>query len=152
MEKIAIIDRIENNTIYATYNMNSSGGHSKAFFKVKEDLTFKIKNTKELNLGIGDSVEIFIEPKNAIAVCFLLFIMPLILFIFFYSFTGILAKNIPEFIKIIFGILGIVTSFVITAISLKIHPQKLPEIIKILPKAETTLSTCSTCGSCKSCN
>ncbi len=153
MKKIAIIRQIENDTIYATYNKDNSDGHSKAFFKTREDLTFKVKNSRALDLTINDSIEIFIEPKSAISLSFFMFIMPLIIFMGFYSIVGVIAQNSSEFTKILTGILGIVTSFFLTYVFFKIRPQKLPEIVRVLSKQDLLSLSCSSssCGSCKSC-
>ena len=64
MKRIAVIDRFTSGTIYATYNKNENGGHSRAFVKIQEDLSFKIRNSRNLFIKKGDSVEIYIEPKG----------------------------------------------------------------------------------------
>jgi len=151
MKKIAIIDRITPDEIYATYNKNDNGGHSKAIIKIQEDLTFKIKNSRNIFLLKGDSVEIFIEPRGAIGMTFLMFIMPLILFMVFYSLSGTLLQSTSEVFKIIAGISGIVISFISTYAFYKLKPQKLPEITRKLKGSELA-ATCSTgCGACSSC-
>ncbi len=153
MKKIAIIDRIENDVIFATYNKNDTAGHSKAFFKVNEDLSFKIKNSRKLPLNSGDSVEIFIEPKSAISLSFFMFIMPLIVFIASYSLVGAISQNIAEFVKILTGITGIVLSFGLTYLFYSVKPQNLPETTRVLTVEEKISLTCSSssCGSCTSC-
>ena len=153
MKKIAIINRIENDFTYATYNKNDSTVHSKAFFKVSEDLTFKVKNSRKLPLNIGDSIEIFIEPKSAISLSFFMFIMPLLVFIGFYSLMGATSQNIAEFFKILIGVIGIVLSFGLTYLFYTVKPQKLPEITRVLTDLEKISLTCSSssCGSCTSC-
>jgi len=82
-----------------------------------------------------------------------MFIMPLILFIVFYSLSGSLINNSPESVKILIGILGIVFSFVSTYVFFKLRPQKLPEITRKITSAEmaASCSTGSGCGSCSSC-
>lgn len=151
MKKIAIIDRIVNEDIFATYNTNDNGGHSKAFFKVQEDLSFKINNSRNLFLKKGDNVEIFIEPRGAIALTFFMFILPLIMFIVFYSVTGAIFQNGSEVVKIISGSFGITASFLSTYTFYKLHPQKLPEITRMVKSSELMASCSTGCGSCSSC-
>ncbi len=153
MKKAALIDRVTSDEIYATYHKDANGSHSKAFFKVREDFAFKVNNTRNLFVKKGDSVEIFIEPRGAIAVTFFMFIFPLILFIVFYSLADSILQNGPEAINILIGISGIVIAFLSTYAFLKIHPQKLPEITRVLSNSEIAAS-CSTgtgCGACSSC-
>lgn len=151
MTKIAIIEKIENQDVYATYLEDSSEGHAKAFFSMKEDLSFKINNPKNVFIKKGDSIELFIEPYGAVALSFSMFIMPLISFVIFYTLSGALINNIPEFLRISIGILGIASSFLATFIFFKKNPQKLPEIIRKIKSSELQ-SSCSTgCGSCSSC-
>jgi positive regulator of sigma E activity len=149
MKKIATIKKIDKENIFATYN--DSEGHAKAFFKTKEDLTFKINNSKNIFLLQGDSVEIYIEPRGAITLSFFMFIMPLISFVVFYSVTGSLFNNIPEFFNILIGILGIVLSFLSTYIFYKSHPQKLPEVIRKIQSRDIAASCSAGCGTCSSC-
>ena len=153
MKKVALIDRVTSDEIYASYNKNEDGSHSKAFIKLREDFSFKVNNSRNLFLIKGDSVEIFIEPRGAIAITFVMFIMPLILFIVFYSLSGTVLQNSPEFIKILSGISGIVLSFVSTYGFFKLRPQKLPEVTRKITSAElaASCSTGSGCGSCSSC-
>ena len=151
MKKIAIVNKIKEDIVFATYNKNESGGHSKAFFKTNEDLTFKVSNSRGLALNSGDSIEIFIEPKSAITLSFFMFIMPLIIFMTTYSVMGSLVQSSSEIVKILIGVIGIVASFVLTYIFFKIKPQKLPEITRVLTGIVGGSNTCSTCGSCTSC-
>ena len=153
MKKIALIEKITKDEIYATYNKNADGSHSKAFIKMREDFSFKINNSRNLFLKKGDSVEIFIEPRSAIALTFLMFIMPLIIFMVFYSVSGMIFQNDSEIFRIITGVIGIVFSFLSTYTFFKLRPQKLPEVIRKISSADLTAS-CSTgsgCGSCSSC-
>lgn len=152
MKKVAIIDRINDEGIFATYNKNDNGGHSKAFIKIQEDLTFKIDNQRNLFLKKGDSVEIFIEPRGAIALTFAMFIMPLIIFIVFYSLAGAIINSDTEIFKILTGISGIVISFLATYAFFKLRPQKLPVVTRKLSSAELAACSVSTgCGACSSC-
>ena len=153
MKKVALIDRVTSDEIFASYNKNEDGSHSKAFIKLREDFSFKVNNSRNLFLIKGDSVEIFIEPRGAIAITFVMFIMPLILFIVFYSLSGTVLQNSPEFIKILSGISGIVLSFFSTYAFFKLRPQKLPEVTRKITSAElaASCSTGSGCGSCSSC-
>lgn len=154
MKKIALIDHITENTIYASYNRSEEKSHAKAFIKLKEDFAFKVDNAKNILLQKGDSVEIFIEPKSAITMTFFMFIMPLIMFIIFYSLAAGLTKNGPEAVNIILGISGIGLSFLATYGFVKIRPQKLPVITRKVSSVELSAS-CSTgsgCGSCSNCS
>ncbi len=151
MKKIATIDNIVNDRIYATYKKNSEGSHSKTFFKTKEDLYFEINNTKNLEISQGDSVEILIEPKNAITVSFSVFILPLILFFVVFNISKSISPNNSDFFHITFGFIGIVIAFFTTFIFFKKYPQKLPVITKKLTQEEIAKNACSSCGSCKSC-
>ncbi|MBB6482295.1 SoxR reducing system RseC family protein [Spirochaeta isovalerica] len=151
MKKIAIIDRLESDALYATYIKSEHGGHHKAFIKIQEDLTFKVDNPSNLFLLKGDSVEIFIEPKNAIALTFSMFIQPLIAFIIFYTSSMLFFKGDSEFFRILTGITGILLSFAATYVFLKYRPQKLPVITKKVSQAEIA-AACPAGTSCKSCS
>lgn len=151
MKKIAVIDRIVDETIYATYNKSDNGGHSRAFIKIQEDLSFKIRNSRNIFIKKGDLVEIFIEPKGAIGLTFFMFIMPLIAFMVFYSTSGLILPDNSELFKITSGIAGIVLSFVSTYLFFKIRPQKLPDIIRKLKSSELAPACSTGCGACSSC-
>lgn len=153
MKKIALIDRVTSNDIFAAYYKSDNGSHSKAFFKLREDFSFKVNNSRNLFIKKGDSVEIFIEPRGAIGISFSMFIMPLILFIMFYSIAGAMIGNGPEIIKILIGISGIVLSFLSTYAIYNFRPQKLPEITRVVNNSEiaASCSTGSGCGACTSC-
>lgn len=150
MKKIAIIERITHDDIFATYLKSDNGGHSRAFIKVQEDLSFKVDNQRNIFLKKGDSVEIFIEPKGAIAITFAMFIMPLIIFFLTYSLANALLGGNSEIFKILAGLIGIVISFVTTYVYFKIRPQKLPKILRKLTSAEAEAS-CSLSKGCSSC-
>lgn len=153
MKKIAIIDRITYDGIYATYLKSENGGHHKAFIKVQEDLTFKVDNTNNIFFLKGDSVEIFIEPTNAIALTFSMFIMPLISFIIFYLLSGFIFTGPSEFFKILVGICGIGFSYLALHLYIKRHPQELPVVTKKLSQEDinaacTNGTSCSLCSGC----
>lgn len=149
MKKIAIIDRVTPDSIYATYNQNDSGGHSRAFIKIQEDLSFKVDNVRNLFLKKGDTVEIFIEPRGAIALTFAMFIMPLIIFVAFYLLAGLIIKGDSEIFKILTGLAGIVISFLSTYLYFKIKPQKLPTVTRKLSSSEIK-EVCAIGSSCQS--
>ena len=151
MKKVALIDRIINDDVFATYNKNDNGGHSKSFFKIQDDFSFKVNNSRNLFIKQGDSVEIFIEPRSAIALTFFMFIMPLIIFMVFYSVSGVIFQGNSEFFKIFTGIIGIVVSFLSTYTFFRLHPQKQPEITRKLKNGEMAISCSTGCGSCSSC-
>lgn len=156
MKKIAIIDRVTPDSIYATYNPGDHGGHSRAFIKIQEDLSFKVDNNRNLFLKQGDSVEIFIEPRGAITMTFFIFIMPLISFVLFYSLSGYVFSGSSEFPRILSGVTGIGLSFISTYFFYKIRPQKLPLVTRKLSSAEVAASCpvgsgCSS-GSCSTCS
>ncbi|MCP4176139.1 MAG: hypothetical protein GY756_00045 [bacterium] len=148
MKKIAIIKKTEDKNIYAEYK--NLKNRSKAFFKVKQNRSFLVYNKKNLDLHIDDLIEIYIEPKSAIIVSFLIFILPLIFFVLFYSITNSTNEDIPEYLKILFGFSGIIVSYVLTFIIYKIFPEKHPEVIRVVTKTEA--DSCSkSCGSCNAC-
>ncbi len=148
MKKITIIKKVEGKNIYAAYK--DLKNRSKAFFKVKKNRPFLVYNKKNLDLQMGDLIEIYIEPKSAITVSFLIFILPLIFFVLFYSITNSINENIPEYIKILFGFSGIIVSYVLTFIIYKIFPEKHPEVVRVVSKTEA--DSCSkSCGSCNAC-
>lgn len=153
MKKAALIDRVSNGEIFATYHKDSNRSHSKAFFKTREDFSFQVNNSRNIFIKQGDSVEIFVEPRGSIAVSFFMFIFPLILFIVFYSMAGTIFQDGPEFINIFIGISGIVIAFFSTYVFFKLHPQSLPEITRVLSSSEIAASCSegSGCGSCTSC-
>lgn len=154
MKKIAIIEQVTADDIFATYHQNDHGGHSRSLIKIQEDLSFKVDNVRNLFLMKGDSVEILIEPKSAIAMTFAMFIMPLILFMVFYSVSGMIFQGNTEIFKILTGISGIVFSFLGTYWFFKLRPQKLPVVTRKLTSAEAgaACSLSSGCGSCSSCS
>jgi len=151
MKKIAVIDREDKEGLFATYIKSDHGGHHRAFIKIQEDLTFKVDNPQNLPLEKGDSVEVFIEPGNAIALTFSMFIQPLIAFILFYVLSEQLFKLGSEFLKILMGVIGICLSFAATYFFLKVNPQKLPVITKRMNEAEIE-AACPNGTSCKSCS
>jgi sigma-E factor negative regulatory protein RseC len=76
--------------------------------KTKE---YKALNADDLDLAVGDVVEVYISPAKTIGYSFSVLIFPLIMFIAGYYLTAGVTKTLSEGIKIIGGAVGLASGF-----------------------------------------
>ena len=132
----AVICSIEHDKVKVVINNECPESCNKCSSKSKSR-EFYVQNTNNYEIKIGDKVEIFVPPGKVILSGFLLFIMPLLLFIIFYYASKFTLSNNNDIIPSIFGILGIASGFLINIIIKKIRKNSdLPDIIKIVTKGE----------------
>ncbi|MBN2440410.1 MAG: SoxR reducing system RseC family protein [Spirochaetales bacterium] len=93
-----------------------------------------VSNTSGLNIKIGDHVEIFASQGRTILAAFLIFIVPLLLFIPFYFIGRSITGTNNELIPFLCGILGIGVGFLINVAIKKIRKNRdLPDIVRVYP-------------------
>ncbi len=106
------------------------GGGCSHGFKQK-DTTLKARNVRNLPLQVGDTVELFLSSRKAIGAGFLMFIVPLLLFILFY-YTGQSFLNIAsEPLKVLMGTGGLALGLALNLVlRLAGRGGDLPDIVK----------------------
>jgi positive regulator of sigma E activity len=96
-----------------------------------EGREFTARNTKGINLEIGDTVRVYLPPGKAILASFMILIFPLILFLIFYFVSGLLFNGLSEGARALFGVAGMAAGF---GSSLLLRKQKkeehMPEIVR----------------------
>ncbi len=93
----------------------------------------KVKKPGDLKIKPGSIVEIYISPFTSIKVSFMVFIMPILLFLLFYFLSGEIFTNPGEKIQILSGFVGIVLAFLLNYIYGKIFKNAdMPVISKVL--------------------
>jgi positive regulator of sigma E activity len=134
MNETATICEINDESIRATIS-SECGDSCLHCTKPKHKESVRVKNPLKLDIKIGDMVEIYASPGKTILAGFLIFIVPLLLFIVSY-FTGkTITGTVDELIPFLCGIGGIGVGFLLNVIIKSIRKEKdLPEIIKIYSK------------------
>jgi positive regulator of sigma E activity len=95
--------------------------------------SFDADNPLSLDLKDGDYVKVEMDSKLTLAAVFLVFIMPLLLFMGFYAVVNIAFPAAAEGWKTGAGFLGLVCGFGITALVSKLpFFQKRPVILEVL--------------------
>ncbi len=87
-----------------------TGCKGKMFCNIKEQL-FEATNPKELSLQVGDEVEIYLHPKQAIFQSFSMLIFPLLLFLVGYVVTAKIFHISHELIQAVGGFVGMIIGF-----------------------------------------
>lgn len=132
----AVICSIEHDKVKVVINHGCTGTCHECSSKGKSR-EFYVRNSNNLNIKKGDNVEIFVPPGKVILSGFLLFIVPLLLFLLFYYISRFLLNSNNDIIPGIFGILGLASGFLINIIIKKTRKDSdLPEIIKIVTEGE----------------
>ena len=131
MNETAIICDINGTTIRATIS-SECGESCLNCSKPKHKDSIHVLNTSHLDIKVGDRVEIYASPGKTILAGFLIFIVPLLLFIVFFFVGQRITGTDGELIPFLCGIGGIGVGFLINVVVKSIRKQKdLPEIIKI---------------------
>ncbi|MCK4541429.1 MAG: SoxR reducing system RseC family protein [Spirochaetales bacterium] len=92
---------------------------------------YQASNTSNINLSVGDTVEVFFAPGKAIMASFMVLIFPLILFVLFFAGAGWIFGIESEGIKAIFGLGGLATGFGINPLYSR-QTKEEPQIIRKL--------------------
>jgi positive regulator of sigma E activity len=99
--------------------------------------TICVANIKGLEIKVGDRVEIYLAPSKAIFSGFLIFILPLFLFVIFYYIAQIFTGTEDETIPAICGgggiLVGLGINFLIRKLKKK---EELPEIISVYKESQ----------------
>lgn len=108
------------------------GCKAEMFCNNKHDNTFVVLNSKNLQLKVGDSVEIFLHPGKTIASTLLVFAFPLVLFP-----IGYLAAKffwaLNELLCALGGFTAMAVAFAVTAIiNIKKRDTLMPVVVRVL--------------------
>lgn len=96
-------------------------------------VTMKAENDSNFDLKIGDKVEIYAPESQAILVGFMIFILPILLFIGFYYLAGLVFPAQAEQLKVLSGFIGIALAFLINLLFGKISKSGgYPKIVRII--------------------
>jgi positive regulator of sigma E activity len=99
--------------------------------------TIYVANTKGLKVNAGDRVEIYLAPAKAIFSGFLIFILPLFLFILFYYIAQIFTGTENETIPAICGGGGVLTGLGLNFLIRKLKKKdELPEIMRVFKEKQ----------------
>ena len=88
-------------------------------------------NSKGLALHEGDMVQIFMSPSRAIAAAFIVLIVPLLMFVLFFSLSGQLLDISEELPRVGLGLVGVAAGFLL-GLPLKNRYEGMPEITHVL--------------------
>jgi positive regulator of sigma E activity len=128
----AVVCEIDNDTVSVILE-NECGESCGHCSKKNKKETIQVYNTSGLNIKKGDRVEIYAAPAKTILAGFLIFIVPLLLFVIFYFAGSLIFPSGDEAALFLCGISGIAFGFLLNlVISLVRRRKELPEITKIL--------------------
>lgn len=151
MKEIVLITGVEEERPLARHckPMSEKSSTSRRFWKVKER-DFPLLNPEHFEVGKGDYVEVELPPGEAIKSAFLLFILPILIFLVIYGLTS----SLGQAVQIPLSLAGLVGGFFIPLVMKRLGRQEaLPFIIKklSLEAAKDALSCdigCAGCGGC----
>ena len=108
----------------------SCSGNSFCNIKVRE---IEARLPGQLEIAVGDTVEIYLPPGKTIFAGFMVMILPLLLFgLFFYAAGGLL-PSAGEGIKVLAGVGGLALGFLSSWLYARLtNRRNLPEITRIL--------------------
>jgi positive regulator of sigma E activity len=131
MNETAVICEVKDKSIRATISRDCSESCLHCT-KPKHKGSILVHNSSGLEVKAGDMVEIYAPPGKTILAGFLIFIVPLLLFIVFYFLGKAITGTEDDLIPFLCGIGGIGAGFLLNVMIKHIRNQKdLPEIIKI---------------------
>lgn len=117
-------------TCGAKADMCKKCGSSFCAVKTKK---FDAENSKNLDIAVGDMVEVFIPPAKAIGYSFFVLIFPLLMFIAGYFLSAPLFGTSTDSMKALYGTISLFIGFAIVLIySLKQRNSTLPVITEKL--------------------
>jgi positive regulator of sigma E activity len=150
---VNIVELGEDDIVYARYikPLTEKAATSRKFWNVKER-SFPVKNPQDLPVQKGDFVEISVQTGQTIGAAFLVFMVPLILFLLAYAFAGIFL--VQEGLQALAGVAGLGCGLVLPAIINHFsHKKNYPLLEKVLTLEEMRESIdcdsdCASCGGC----
>lgn len=153
MTNPARITNVESNSmIHARYIKPTSpkGETSRKFWNVKER-SFPVENTKGLEVKEGDYIEVSVTTGLTIGAAFLVFMVPLILFILLYGLGSVFFE--AEGPRVIMGLAGLAGGLVLPAlINLLKKDKNYPQLERTLSLGEAMeVIGCEGCESCGGC-
>jgi positive regulator of sigma E activity len=99
----------------------------------KHNNAIQVYNPSGFPVKKGDKVEIYAHPGKTILAGFLVFIVPLILFVVFYFTGSLVFPSADDGVLFFCGIAGVAAGFLLNLfISMARRQKDLPEITKIL--------------------
>jgi sigma-E factor negative regulatory protein RseC len=105
---------------------------SSSFCNVKER-KFKAINSNDIEIGVGDTVEVYISPGKTILSSFVVLIFPLLMFIAGYILSGKFFNFQTDALKAAGGALGLFLGFILSFLfNMLKKNQHLPAITKKL--------------------
>lgn len=151
MKEIVLINRIEENIPHAMHckPLSAKASTSRTFWKVKER-DFPLDNPQNLELKKSDYVEVEIPPGQAVASAFMLFILPLLIFLL----VSQLSSPLGQTLQIVLGALSFALGFLIPGLLKRLgRKEKFPVILRKLEQEEARESLqcnigCDGCGGC----
>ncbi|MDC7241504.1 MAG: SoxR reducing system RseC family protein [Spirochaetales bacterium] len=124
---------------------------SRSFWNVKER-TFPAENPENFSLEKGDMVEILVDPMDSIKAAFMIFILPLIVFLAFYGAASLFTS--VEGLLYLAGVIGLCAGLGFNGVLRKLKgPGRLPVIQKkMTPEGMKEFMKChDACKACKGC-
>lgn len=103
-----------------------------AFCKAKGK-TFPAKLTEQVQVSIGDTVELYLPPGKTVASSFIALLLPILLFPIGYYIPSLFSSTVTETIRIIAGFIGIAIGFGFARIFTKLRgDQFIPTVVRVI--------------------
>lgn len=136
MVETGIVSSVDGKIVTMGCGPNEGCESCSSSFCSTDKRVFEAINSKDLKIGEGDTVDVYLAPGKTIAAGFLVLIVPLILFATGYLLTGRLSPESSEGIKALFGLIGLAVGFLTSFLySSKRKEKSMPEIVAIRKKA-----------------
>ena len=136
MVETGIVNSIDGNIVKMGCGPNEGCESCSSSFCSTDTRVFEAINPKGLEIGKGDTVDVYLAPGKTVAAGFLVLIVPLILFATGYLLTGRVAPGASEGIKALFGLAGLAAGFMTSFFySAKRREKSMPVIVAVRRKA-----------------
>ncbi len=111
MREIGIVTKIEGDRVLVECKPSAACHSCKGELCAVKNRSIPVKNIHHLSVQVGDRVQIFVPPAQALTAGFQVFGVPLLLFVVFYLSVGYVFPNTSEGARIGLGVGGLVLGF-----------------------------------------
>ena len=141
MTETAIVSEINGKIVTIGCSRKGACKSCSSSFCASDQHMFEASNSRDLDIQIGDTVDVYLAPGKTVAAGFLVLIVPLILFIVGYSVGGRLFASSSEAIQALFGLAGFGTGFGLSFLySRKKKATSMPEIMRVREQTDAALT------------
>jgi len=151
MKEVVLITRLDKEQPFARHckPLSAKASSTRRFWKVKER-DFPLNNSHDMSLSKGEYVEVELPAGQAVGMAFMLFILPLILFVVIFQLTAFLGTLLQVLVSI--GVFA--GSFLIPTMMKKLgRKETYPDILrKLNPDEVKEMLSCNVgCAGCGGC-